>query len=59
MQGMLKRSSYPRVVIGSLGHGDVLRIAPAKTLAEEWIKPGTGGLNSVLGVYADELNKVL
>jgi hypothetical protein len=30
-----------------------------KTLAEEWIKPGTGGLNSVLGVYADEKNKVL
>jgi sugar lactone lactonase YvrE len=47
------------LIIGSLGHGNVLRIAPGKTLAEEWIKPGTGGLNSVLGVYADELNKVL
>jgi sugar lactone lactonase YvrE len=47
------------LIVGSLGHGDVLRIAPGKTMAEEWIKPGTGGLNSVLGVYADEKNKAL
>jgi len=47
------------LIIGSLGHGNVLRIAPGKMLAEEWIKPGTGGLNSVLGVYADERNRVL
>ena len=38
------------LIIGSLGHGNVLRIAPGKTTAEEWIKPGTGGLNGVLGV---------
>jgi sugar lactone lactonase YvrE len=43
---------------GSLGHGDVLRIAPGKTTAEEWIKPGAGGLNNVLGVFADEKNKL-
>lgn len=47
------------LIIGSLGHGNVLRIAPGKTQAEEWIKPGTGGLNSVLGVYADEKHKLL
>ena len=28
-------------------------------MAEEWIKPGTGGLNQVLGVYADEKGKTL
>jgi sugar lactone lactonase YvrE len=28
-------------------------------LAEEWIKPGTGGLNGVLGVFADEKGKNL
>src|SRR5580698_11306886 len=47
------------LIIGSLGHGNVLRIAPGKTLAEEWIKPGTGGLNGVLGVFADEKSKTL
>jgi sugar lactone lactonase YvrE len=47
------------LIIGSLGHGNVLRIAPGKTMAEEWIKPGTNGLNSVLGVYADEKSNLL
>jgi sugar lactone lactonase YvrE len=47
------------LIIGSLGHGNVSRIAPGKTTAEEWIKPGTGGLNQVLGVYADEKAKTL
>src|SRR5579863_4122264 len=42
------------LIVGSLGHGNVSRIAPGKTAAEEWIKPGTGGLNGVLGVFADE-----
>jgi sugar lactone lactonase YvrE len=42
------------LIIGSLGHGNVSRIGPGKTAAEEWIKPGTGGLNGVLGVFADE-----
>lgn len=43
---------------GSLGHGDVLRIAPGRSTAEEWIKPGAAGLNDVLGVFADEKNKL-
>ncbi len=47
------------LIVGSFGHGNVLRIAPGKTSAEEWIKPGTGGLNGVLGVFADEKNKLL
>jgi sugar lactone lactonase YvrE len=47
------------LIVGSLGHGNVMRIAPGKTAADEWIKPGAGGLNGVLGVYADEKNKVL
>lgn len=47
------------LIVGSLGHGNVSRIAPGKTIAEEWIKPGTGGLNQVLGVYADEKDKTL
>ena len=47
------------LIVGSLGHGNVSRIAPGKTTAEEWIKPGTGGLNQVLGVFADEKGKTL
>ncbi len=47
------------LIVGSLGHGNVSRIAPGKTGAEEWIKPGTGGLNGVLGVFADEKGKNL
>jgi len=47
------------LIVGSLGHANVMRIAPGKTTAEEWIKPGTGGLNQVLGVFADEKGKTL
>jgi streptogramin lyase len=42
------------LIIGSLGHGYVSRVAPGKVTAVERIKPGTGGLNAVLGVFADE-----
>ncbi len=27
------------LIVGSLGHGNVSRIAPGSTTAEEWIKP--------------------
>lgn len=47
------------LIVGSLGHANVMRIAPGKSTAEEWIKPGTGGLNQVLGVFADEKGKTL
>jgi sugar lactone lactonase YvrE len=47
------------LIIGSLGRGNILRIAPGTTTAEEWIKAGTNGLNNVLGVFADEKGKLL
>ena len=47
------------LIVGSLGHGNVSRIAPGKTAAEEWIKPGANGLNAVYGVYADEKHRTL
>jgi sugar lactone lactonase YvrE len=47
------------LIVGSLGHGNVSRIAPGSAAVEEWIKPGTGGLNQILGVYADEKGKTL
>ena len=42
------------LIVGSVGQGNVWRIAPGSTSATEWIKPGTGGLNQVFGVLADE-----
>src|ERR1700733_144064 len=45
--------------VGSLGHGNVSRIAPGTAVVEEWIKPGSAGLNNVLGIYADEKGKTL
>ena len=47
------------LIVGSLGHGNVSRIASGTATVEEWIKPGTGGLNQVLGVYADEKSRTL
>ena len=47
------------LIVGRLGHGNVSRIAPGSASVEEWIKPGTGGLNQILGVYADEKGKTL
>jgi sugar lactone lactonase YvrE len=47
------------LIVGSLGHGNIMRIAPGKAAAEEWIKAGTGGLNQVLGVFADDKGKTL
>ncbi len=47
------------LIVGSIGHRNVMRIANGKTAAEEWIKPGTGGLAQVFGVYADEKGKTL
>lgn len=39
---------------GSLGKDSVYRAAPNASVAEVWIKPGTSGLSTVLGVLADE-----
>ena len=52
-------TSNGTLFVGSLGHGNVSRIAAGTTTVEEWIKPGTGGLNQVLGVFADEKGKTL
>jgi sugar lactone lactonase YvrE len=47
------------LIVGSLGKGNVSRIAYGTTSVEEWIKPGTNGLNAVFGVFADEKHKTL
>lgn len=42
------------VFIGAMGTGAIFRARPHAALAELWVKPGTDGLASVLGVLADE-----
>lgn len=47
------------LIIGSLGKGMIFRAAKGAATAEPWIQPGTNGLNSVLGVLADEKSGTL
>jgi sugar lactone lactonase YvrE len=47
------------VYFGSLGNDSVYRAAPNAAKAETWIKPKTAGLQTVLGVLADERAGVL
>jgi sugar lactone lactonase YvrE len=42
------------VYIGSLGLDSIYRATPNSARAEPWIRPKQNGLQSVLGVYADE-----
>ena len=42
------------VYFGSLGLDSVYRAAPNASKAETWIAPKTAGLQTVLGVFADE-----
>jgi sugar lactone lactonase YvrE len=42
------------LIIGSIGEGSVLRWHPGEKQAERWIQPGTDGLLSPFGVWADE-----
>jgi outer membrane protein assembly factor BamB len=55
----LTSTSDGTVIIGSLAQGMVYKVAPGGTTAEPWIKPGTNGLLSVLGVLADERTNTL
>jgi hypothetical protein len=43
----------------SLAGGRIFRAAPGATEATEWIKQGTNGLASALGVLADEKSRTL
>ena len=48
------------LIVGSLGHGNVSRIAPGSATVEEWIKPGSRRPESMcLASYADEKGKTL
>ncbi|HEV7715550.1 MAG TPA: hypothetical protein VGO53_08135 [Steroidobacteraceae bacterium] len=42
------------VIIGSVGGRTIFRAKPGSAAAEAWIQPGTNGLASVFGVFADD-----
>jgi sugar lactone lactonase YvrE len=45
--------------VGSVGSGGVIRVKPHTVKAEVWIKPGSFGSRSILGVLADERSNTL
>src|SRR5580658_10743462 len=47
------------LIFSSLAGGRISRAAPGATEASEWIKPGSNGLLSVLGVLAHEASNTL
>jgi sugar lactone lactonase YvrE len=49
----LSSTSDGSLYIGSLAKGEVFKAAKGTSTAEVWIKPGTNGLQRVLGVLAD------
>jgi len=55
----LTSSKDGALYFGSLGQKAVYRAAPGSSQATVWIKPETAGLNTVLGVLADERAGVL
>jgi hypothetical protein len=47
------------IYIGSIMAATIYRVSPGSDRAEPWIKPGTDGLEAILGVFADEQSKTL
>jgi sugar lactone lactonase YvrE len=55
----LTSTSDGTLIIGSLGKGEIYKAAKGAATAEVWIKPGTNGLQRVLGVLADQRSGIL
>jgi hypothetical protein len=47
------------VIIGSIGTHQIFRAKPGKGSAEAWIAPGTDGIDSIFGVFADDKSGTL
>lgn len=47
------------VIIGSIGTHQIFRAKPGSATAQPWIKPGTDGIQSILGVFADDASSTL
>jgi sugar lactone lactonase YvrE len=55
----LSSTSDGTLYIGSIAKSEVLRAPRGAATAEPWIKPGTNGLQRVLGVLADQKSNTL
>jgi sugar lactone lactonase YvrE len=55
----LTSSSDGAVIIGSIGQKQIYRAKPGAATADVWIPAGTDGLNSILGVFADNKSGTL
>jgi streptogramin lyase len=47
------------IYAGSFAAGGIFRVPPGAAQAEVWIKPGSFGTRSILGVFADEKSGIL
>lgn len=47
------------IYIGSLAARTIFRVEPGSDTAQPWIQPGTDGMQSILGVLADDASKTL
>lgn len=47
------------VIFGSMAKAEIFRAAKGAASAEVWIKPGTNGLQRILGVFADQRSATL
>jgi hypothetical protein len=55
----LTSSSDGSVYIGSVGKGQIYKVAPGTTQAQPFIAPATGGIKQVFGVFADDATGTL
>jgi sugar lactone lactonase YvrE len=50
----LTSSADGSIYIGSVGQGQIYRVAPGEATAEVFVAPGPGGMKQVFGVFADD-----
>ncbi|MGB6451190.1 MAG: hypothetical protein WBE92_10600 [Steroidobacteraceae bacterium] len=55
----LTSTSDGTVIIGSIGQHAIYRAPPGSSLAVQWIKPATDGIQSILGVLSDDASDTL
>jgi sugar lactone lactonase YvrE len=55
----LTASQDGSLFIGSVGKGEIYRVAPGAATAEVFIAPGTGGIKQIFGVLADDASGTL
>ncbi len=55
----LTSTAHGTVIFGSFGARTIFRARPGSATAEAWIQPGTDGMQSIFGVFADDKSNTL